>query len=197
MAKRTSDTETDLCFGRIDRDGMETNCKEEPEIVIERKINWAPNGRSILAFGFDPATKLFGMVQWKTDKPFSSNPDDYSKGEIVTVTDATKPEEGVLDAALSPDGKQMAVVQRGANGRGVLFLTKRGDFELADAKRLGVTACKVIWRPDGEDLVVVQADDCFGSETGDLVRLPVGNPKEQQQLKLGGDNMAFQPLAVE
>jgi hypothetical protein len=29
------------------------------------------------------------------------------------------------------------------------------------------------------------------------VRLPVANPKEQQQLRLGGDNMVFQPLAVE
>ena len=196
MAKR-SDTSSDLCFGLIDADGMSTRCKEEPETIIERKINWAPNGRSILAWGGNPETRLFGMVQWKTKRPFSADPDDYSKGEIVTATDPTKPDEGVLDAAFSPDGKQMAVVRQGANGRGELFMAKRGDFELADAERLGVRACKVNWRPDGVDLVVVQADDCLNSVTGDLVRLAVANPKEQQQLKLGGDNMAFQPLAVE
>ena len=55
------------------------------------------------------------MVRWKTKKPFSANPDDWSKGKLVT--DTSKPGEGVLDAAISPDGKQMAVVVLGADGR--------------------------------------------------------------------------------
>ena len=59
-------------------------------------------------------------------------------------------------------------------------------------------ACKVIWRPDGKELVVVRADDCFGSATGELVRLPVDNPRDDQtSLKLRGDNPVFQPLAAE
>jgi beta-lactam-binding protein with PASTA domain len=193
---RRNDPQTDLCFGAIDRGEMETRCKEEPELQIERKVNWAPDGKSILAFGGDPAAGTFGMVRWTTKKPFSSNPDDWSKGELVT--DTSKPGQGVLDAAIDPvDGKRMAVVNLGANGRAELFIAKRGDFALADAKRLGVRACKVIWRPDGVEVVVVQADDCLGSETGDLVRLPVADPKGQDQLKLGGDNPVFQPLSVE
>jgi beta-lactam-binding protein with PASTA domain len=192
---RKSDAGSDLCFGAIDAEGMETRCIEEPEITIDRKVNWAPDGKSILAFGGDPAARTFGMVRWTTEKPFSSNPADWSKGELVT--DASKPDEGVLDAVIAPDGKRMAVVNLGANGRPELFIAKRGDFLLADAKRLGVRACKVIWRPDGVEVVVVQADDCLGSDTGDLVRLPVADPKAQDQLKLGGDNPVFQPLAVE
>jgi beta-lactam-binding protein with PASTA domain len=192
MAKK-ADSKSDLCLGKIDVDGMTTRCKDEPEINIERKINWAPDGKSILAWGFKDAT-TFGMVEWKTKRPFSSDPDDYSKGEIVT--DTTKPGLGVLDAAISPDGKRMAVAQLGANGRAELFMAKRGDFLLADAKALRVRACKVIWRPDGEELVVVQSDDCIGAATGDLVRLPGADPTEQQQLKLGGDNPAYQPLSV-
>jgi beta-lactam-binding protein with PASTA domain len=195
MIRHNDATSTDLCFGRIDAQGMETRCKEEPETQIDRKINWAPNGKSILAFGGDPAAGKFGMVQWKTKRAFSSNPDDWSKGELVT--DTTKPGEGVLDAAISPDGKQMAVVNLGANGRAELLLTKRGDFRLAEAKALDVRACKVIWRPDGVDLVVVQADSCIGGDTGDLVRLSVADPSKQEQLRLGGDNPAFQPLSVE
>jgi hypothetical protein len=78
-----------------------------------------------------------------------------------------------------------------------LFMAKRGDFLLSEAEPLGLRACKVIWRPDGEELVVVQSDDCLGAATGDLVRLSVDDPSEQQQLKLGGDNMSFQPLTVE
>ena len=66
------------------------------------------------------------------------------------MTDTTKPGEGVLDAAISPDGKQMAVVNLGSNGLPDLLLAKPDDFLLADAKPLGVRACKVIWRPDGK-----------------------------------------------
>jgi beta-lactam-binding protein with PASTA domain len=193
MAKK-ADGKSDLCLGAIDGDGMTTRCKDEPELTIERKINWAPDGKSILAWGFNDA-RQFGMVQWRTKTPFSSDPDDYSKGEIVTDTD--KPGQGVLDAAISPDGKRMAVAVLGANERPELLLAKRGDFLLANAKPLGVRACKVIWRPDGVELVVVQADDCFAALTGDLVRLPVDDPDAQQQLKLGGDNPVFQPLSVE
>ncbi len=108
------DGASDLCLGKIDADGMTTTCKEEPDITIERKINWAPDGKSILAWGFKTGTTKFGMVRWKTEEPFSTNPADYSAGKIMT--DTTKPGEGVLDAAISPDGKQMAIVNLGANG---------------------------------------------------------------------------------
>jgi beta-lactam-binding protein with PASTA domain len=194
MAK-IADGASDLCLGRIGGDGMTTSCKDEPDITIERKINWAPDGRSILAWGFRAGTTKFGIVRWKTSKPFSSDPADYGAGKLVT--DTSKPGEGVLDAALSPDGKRMAIINLGAGGRPELMLAKPGDFLLSDANPLGVIACKVIWRPDGKQLVVVRADDCFGSATGELIRLPLDNPKDQRSLKLSGDNPVFQPLAAE
>ena len=194
MAK-IADGKSDLCLGRIDGSGLTTACKDEPEISIERKINWASDGRSILAWGFKDGSQEFGMVRWKTRKPFSSDPADYSAGRIIT--DTSRPGEGVLDAALSPNGKRLAIINLGANGRPELFLAKPADFLLADAKPLGVVACKVIWRPDGKQLLVVRADDCLGSATGELLRLPVDKPTEQRSLKLGGDNPVFQPLAAE
>ena len=103
MAK-IADRTSDLCLGRIGADGMTTSCKEEPDITIERKINWAPDGKSILAWGFRNGTTKFGIVQWTTEKPFSTDPADYSEGKIVT--DTSKPDQGVLDAAISPDGKR-------------------------------------------------------------------------------------------
>jgi beta-lactam-binding protein with PASTA domain len=192
---RIADDASDLCLGRIEGGTMTTSCKDEPEITIERKINWAPNGKSILAWGFKTGTKEFGIVRWKTSKPFSTDAADYSAGRFVS--DTSRPGEGVLDAAISPDGKRMAVVKLGGNGLPELLLAKPRDFLLADAKPLGVRACKVIWRPDGEQLVVVRADDCLGSATGELIRLPLGNPKDQRSLKLSGDNPVFQPLTVE
>ena len=103
---------------------------------------------------------------------------------------------GLLDATISPDGRQMAVTRIGASGRSELFVTKPGDFDLVDARRMGVIACKVIWRPDGRELLVVQADDCLGSATGELVLVPIDAPRQQRSLRLTGDNPSFQPLTA-
>ena len=104
MAK-IADGASDLCLGRIDGDGLnDLTCKEEPDFSIERKINWASDGKSILAWGFKTGTTKFGIVEWTTRKPFSTDPADYKPGEFVT--DLSKPGEGVLDAAISPDGKR-------------------------------------------------------------------------------------------
>jgi beta-lactam-binding protein with PASTA domain len=197
LAKKTDDA-SDLCFLSIGAQGASPpRCKTEPELNIERKINWAPDGKSILAWGFKAGTQKFGMVQWTTDKPFSANPDDWSAGKLVG--DTSEPLQGLLDAVLSPDGKRMAVVSVGKNHRPELFLAKPDDFLLAnEPKRLGVVACKVIWRPDGQQLVIVRSDDCINSDTGELIRLSVTNPREDQDsLKLNGDNPVFQPLAAE
>jgi hypothetical protein len=60
-----------------------------------------------------------------------------------------------------------------------------------------VRACKVAWRSDGLELVVVQADElCFDSN-GQLARMPVDQPTKQQSLGPSGDNPAFQPLTLE
>ena len=48
---KSDDGASDLCFGAIGGDGMETRCKDEPDNSIERKINWAPDGKSILGLG--------------------------------------------------------------------------------------------------------------------------------------------------
>ena len=101
----------------------------------------------------------------------------------------------MLDETISPDGKQLAAVVQTKSGTNLL-VTKADDTLLADAKELNVRACKAIWRPDGLELVVVRADDCF-ADTGELVRLPVADPKAQTSLGLTGDNPVFQPLSVE
>ena len=104
----------------------------------------------------------------------------------------------MIDAAISLDGKQLAAVVLAADGTTDLFLGKPDNLLLSDAKAVGVRACKVIWRPDGEELVVVRADDCLGSPTGELMRLPVADPERSAaRSKLGGDNPTFQPLAAE
>jgi beta-lactam-binding protein with PASTA domain len=200
MVKRTGGNdptvaETQLCFGLIEGDEMTTGCKPASANFLGRKLNWSPNGKSLLAFAQAPDGSKLGMIRFRSDKPFSTDHTDWESEGFVTPV--SKPGEGVLDAALDPDGRRWAVVLRDADGRGELYLAKPRDLLLSDAERLGVRACKVIWRPDGKQLLVVRADDC-GSETGELIRLSASNPKDDQDsLGLSGDNPAFQPLAAE
>lgn len=189
---RVTDGASDLCLGRIGDGGMRVRCKEEPDFSIERAVRWAPDGKAILAWGFKGTE--FGIVRWKSGTPYSANPDDWTRGRFVS--DTSQPGRGLLDATLSPDGRQMAVARIGASGRGELFVTKAGDFDLVDARRMGVAACKVIWRPDGRELLVVRADDCLASATGELVLVPIDAPRQQRSLRLTGDNPSFQPLTA-
>ena len=136
------------------------------------------------------------MLGYRSKKPFSADPDDWKAEGFVT--DTSKPGQGVIDAAFSPDGKTVAVAQLGKDGRSELVFAKPDDLLLTDAKPQDVPACKAIWRPDGLQLVVVQADDCFASETGELVRISAENPQQDQQsLQLNGDNPVFQPLTID
>jgi beta-lactam-binding protein with PASTA domain len=192
---RVTAEDRDLCLGQITGDGMTPRCLPEPDIQIGSAIHWAPNGKSILAGGVSNKTAgQFGVVRWKTKKPFSADPADWSKGKFVT--DVSKPGEGVKEAALSPDGKRLAMVVKTGDRPFQLVLAEPGDFLLTNANPTSVRACKVEWRPDGRELVVVQADEVCAEDVGSLVRLPVKSPDDQTQLNAAGDNPTFQPLTL-
>ena len=82
---------------------MKPRCITEPKFQIARSIHWAPDGKEILAFGIVKHGE-FGMFRWRSKKAFSPDPKDWGKGKLVT--DTSKSNEGVLDAAVSPDGKR-------------------------------------------------------------------------------------------
>jgi beta-lactam-binding protein with PASTA domain len=185
MGKETAG-DRDLCFGRIARGAMTPECIEEPDMLVGSAFHWAPNGKSIFGTGVD--TDHFVVVQWKSGSPFSTDPADWSKGEIVN--------DSAREAALSPDGKQLAVIARRGTGPYELYLTKPGNVALDNAKSTSVPACKLAWQPDSLALVLVQADaECNNEAVGTLVHSPVDDPKRLDQLKANGDNPAFLPLA--
>ena len=96
---------------------------------------------------------------------------------------------------LSPDGKTLAVVALKGRGQFELYLTKPGNFDVTNAKSTGIAACKVAWQPDSRGLVIVQLGaTCEGQGTGPLVHVPLDDPQKQANLKVQGDNPAFQPL---
>jgi hypothetical protein len=195
MIRRDGD-QTRLCLGRVTQERIRPSCAKAPPggITLARKINWAPDGRSLLVFGASADSGTFGMVRYRSKTPFSADGAKWRTGGYVT--DVSKPGRGVIDAAVSPDGKTMAVAANLKNRDFRLYTAKPDDLLLTKAQPLGVRACKVVWRPDGKEVVVVQAGDCSAAPTGELVRLPVDDPKQQKQLRLEGDNPTFQPLTI-
>jgi beta-lactam-binding protein with PASTA domain len=187
---RVDGNDRNLCFGEITRQGMQPKCLDEAQHSIGVAIHWAPDGKSILATGVNEEGRV-GIVRWTSDKAFSPDIGDWERGKFET--DITNPDQSVLDAAISPDGKRLAAVVKEGDRPYRLVLAKADDFTLGNAEPTGVRACKVIWRPDGRELVVVQADAACAEGVGELVRLPADNPTRQTQLNAAGDNPVFQP----
>jgi hypothetical protein len=192
MTRLSADNGRDLCFGQIDQNGLKPDCISEPELEVGRAIHWAANGRSLMVFGQKGSEA--GMVRYRSKKAFSPSAGDWGKGRFLTVTD--KPGKGVFDAALSPDGKKLALVANFGVDRFLLFFTKPGDFSMTDAKRTSIQACKVAWRSDSKELVVVQADAGCVQDSGSLVRVEADNTRQGFTLNAKGDNPAFQPLTL-
>ena len=135
------------------------------------------------------------MLRWRSKKAFSPDPNVWGTGRLIT--DTSKSNEGVLDAAWSPDGTRLALVSNQGGGPFQLYLGKKDDFLLTAAKPTTVRACKVAWRSDGEALVVVQADEGCQESVGALVRFSAKNPKDDQtEVGFNGDNPVFQPLTL-
>ena len=140
-------------------------------------------------------TRCSASWHYTSKKAFSPEAKDWGKGKFVT--DISNPGKGVIDFSISPDGKQMAAVANFDSDAFQLYLGKPKDFLLTEAKPQVVRACKVAWRSDGLELVVVQADEqCCIEANGQLARMPVGQPSKQQTLGSSGDNPVFQPLSL-
>ena len=194
-------TDTDLCLGDIKSDGMEISCLKEPSFAVTRHLHWAPDGRSLLGVGLKTPlgqTGIFGMVRWKVkkDKPaFSTDTADWNKGRFVTDIDT--PDKGVLDAEVSPDGKRLALVSNLGSGAFRLWLADDPeDFALSSAKQTAVRACKVTWRGDSKELLVVQGDELCKEDVAVITRVPANDVRNQKELNPSGDDPSYQPLTI-
>lgn len=187
---RLKGTDRDLCLGQINADGLVPRCIAEPGFSVGTSIHWAPDGKAILGFGVK-APGQFGIVRWRSKKPFSTDPQDWGKGRFQS--DMAEVNKGAIDAAISPDGKQLAIISNAESNFFRLYIAKPNDFLLTNAKPTTVRACKVAWRGDSLELVVMQADEACQERVGSLVRLSAKDPTNQTELNASGDNMVFQP----
>jgi beta-lactam-binding protein with PASTA domain len=199
MLREGKDKSRQLCLEVVTKTTLGPKCLPKPPggITLDRKINWSPDGKQMLVFGFTP-TKI-GMVRYRSKKPFSADPKDWKTSGTGFATDTTNPGQGVLDAAFSPNGKTLAVVSNlNPQKQFRLSTTKPSDLlTLSKATPKGVQACQVIWRPDGLEVAVIQSDDCSGHSNGTLRRVGIENAKiDQVQLGLNADNPSFEPLPL-
>jgi hypothetical protein len=115
------------------------------------------------------------------------------------VTDVTNQFKGAVDAAISPDGKQLAVAANFGADFFRLYLTKPGDFALSAARATPIRACKIAWRGDSKELVVQASgggcNDDGSTDTGQLTGVSLPNLRSTP-LAVNGDNPAFQPLTL-
>jgi beta-lactam-binding protein with PASTA domain len=196
--ERTDQTtgDSDLCLSQITKDlPITVNCIVEPDFTVSRSLHWSPEGTEILGFGVKEVN-TFGIVRWKAHqgKAFSADIADWSKGHFVT--DISKPRKGALDAAISPDGKQMAIISNEGTAAFRLWLVKRGDFLLTDAKPTPDRACKVTYRGDGKEVMIVQADALCQEEVGSLLRVSVADVNQHQELSPVGNDPVYQPFTL-
>jgi hypothetical protein len=106
------------------------------------------------------------------------------------------PNRGVIDAALSPDGKTLALVSNIGQSFFRLYLAKPNDFPMAKAKPTKVPACKVTWRTDSLEIAVVQADDACSQDVGSIKRMSIADTQTATELAPRGDNPTYQPLKI-
>ena len=199
-ANRIKDKDGDLCIGEVGAQGYQRACIADPSFSTSRLVRWAPDGKSVFVFGVKLnngiPTGTFGMVRYTTKKPFSPNARDYGRGSFVT--DNSQINKGAIDLAISPDNETMAVLANfETDGEFVLFLTKPGDFELNEAKKHDIIGCKVNWRPDSLEMVVVQSENCSKAPVGEIIRVNRRDPRRQFTITSGGDNPEYQPTFTE
>jgi hypothetical protein len=109
------------------------------------------------------------------------------------VTDASTPGKYAIDLAISPDGKQMAVIGNFETDRLQVYLTKAGDFTLSNAKLLPIEACTLNWRPDSQEIAIVQSDTC--GNPGRIARIAISDPRRSVQLAVSGNAPTYSPAA--
>ncbi|WP_028067015.1 PASTA domain-containing protein [Solirubrobacter soli] len=193
-------TDTNLCLALITKE-TEINCIDEPGFSVIRHLHWGTDGRSILGVGVKNNTGLdtfFGIVRWKVkaDKPaFSVDPADWTKGKFLTDTDTSG--KGVLDAEVSPDGKRLALVSNlGSSFYRLWLADDKEDFALSSAKPTAVRACKVTWRGDSKELLVVTADAECREDVASVERIPANDVRDKKELTPTGDDPSYQPLTI-
>ena len=110
------------------------------------------------------------------------------------MTDTSEKGRGAIGAVYSPSGKNVALITNAGLPRFQLLVTPAGDLRDPAAPALPVRACEAAWRPDGEEVAVVQSDDSCSRPLGEIVRVDPRRPRATVTVSSGGRHPVYQPL---
>jgi hypothetical protein len=192
-------SDDDLCLAQITKDPQITpQCISDPDFSAQRVVHWSTDGKTLLAFGLKNDLSAFGMVRWRLKsgkQAFSADPADWTHGHFIT--DLTQKGEGVIDAQVSPDGKKLALAANLGSGAFRLWIADDPkDFQLSSAVLTPVRACKLAWRGDSQELMVISGAANCGEGAGPLLRVPVNNVRAQKELNPSADDPVYQPFTL-
>jgi len=189
---RRSGADGDLCFARLGGGDLQPRCARDPRWDLGRAISWRPDGRELLVFGVRrgrPGT--FGILRYRSARAFSADPRDW-RGAIAT--DTSQAGRGVIAAAYAPSGRRVGLVTNAGLERFQVVIAASRELRDPAAPALPVRACELAWRPDGDELAVVQSDDACSRPDGELVRVSVAHPRAAAIVAGSGRHPAYQPL---
>jgi beta-lactam-binding protein with PASTA domain len=191
---------SELCISYVGASLLAPQCTGHPGWELGHQVAWSPDGRSILVTGVEAGHQgTFGLIDFTSRVPFSTHNADWGHGALVTP--ASHEGEGVIAGALSPDGKQLALVGDFAASGFNVYLTKPSDFKLQQARRLHISACQLSWRSDSQALAVLHTDtQCSQTSTGQIVgtveTFSLADPAATTQIFTPASHPAWEPLAL-
>ena len=188
---RREEGDGDLCFGRLDVADLGHLCLPDDGWDLDGRISWRKDGRVVLV----PARRhdnpaIFAIRRYQATKPFALAPEDW---QGRTATNIDTPGKGVLAAAYSPGGTRIAAISNLQTDRFEVVLADVNDLELAEPKATGAPACDVAWRPDGQELAVVESDAGCTQPLGNVVRFSIGAPLKAAPVKTAGSYPSYGP----
>jgi beta-lactam-binding protein with PASTA domain len=187
-----------LCLGVVGANPISPACTSHPGWTLGRQVAWSPDGTKILVLGIKDSSNgsVFGLIEFVSNQAFSTQASLWGQGAVVT--DTSQPGHGVIAGAFSRDAKHIALVSNIGTDGFYVYVAPPNDFKLAaPAKALGVMGCQVAWRPDSQELAVMQADGlCTPAMLGSIVGVNPSAPGALTPIATQAENPAWQPLSL-
>ena len=182
----------DLCFATVGPDPFDPLCLPDDGWDLDGRISWRPDGRAALVPGHradNPA--IFGVRIYETARANATSPELWRGATATNVKTAGK---GVLTAAYSTTGEQVAAVSNLKTDRFEVYIGDTGDLELEDAKSSDVAGCDVAWGPGGE-VAVMQANAACSVSSGTVKRFPSDKPTEIKRVAGSGSAPVYKKVS--
>jgi beta-lactam-binding protein with PASTA domain len=185
-----------LCFATIGPNVLHPSCTSPGSgWDLGGQVNWAPDGSTILVLGTRNKGANFGLLEFTTNVPFSTQASNWGHGALMT-NDAI-PQQGMFAGAFSPNGKKMALVAGSVAGGFNLYVVPANDFSPTPSQQVFSGACQVSWRSDGRELAVMRPNAvCSPSALGTIVAVNLANPSTTTTIATQAAHPAWQPVAT-